>query len=191
MSDYGIVQFAAHYYPKGYNILKDFSIKLDEIKTKKDLINQLEFSDLRDMYFEDAGQIGIWDKLDQAIAMNGNVKKSFITYIATGFAGSSEDDFYTSGVHYAFDSDVSAEMEYFVEDAFPEFLKIFENHKLLSHEYRNKQMELKDYKDVLSINVPTLWSFSGGFDSFTNEYDYEVEWLGIIDIKKIKIEEPI
>jgi len=187
----GIVQFVAHYYPKGYNVCKEFSIKLTDIKTKADMAETLYNSDLQYIHFPDGEGLGWYEKLEKAVSMNGNVKHSFIAFVISGYAGFGNDCDYTSGVQYSLDMEEDADMEHFVEDAYADFYKLFEDHPVLSKSYSNfniikEHLPLKECDNVLSINVPTLWRYSGGYDSYFQEYDFEIEWLGIVDMKKIE-----
>ena len=103
MSNYGIVQFTAYYYPKGFNLFEDLygyrhpmdnsslPLKPKKAKTKKELVEDLEFSDFRYIHFPGGEGLGWHDKLDKAVALNGNTKKAFIIFMITGYAGQSND----------------------------------------------------------------------------------------------------
>jgi len=144
-------------------------------------------SDLQYIHFPDGEGLGWYEKLEKAVSMNGNVKHSFIVFTIVGYAGFGNDCDYTSGVQYALDLDADTDMEYFVEDAYPDFCKLFAKHPVLTPAFdSNKSVPLEECDKVLSINVPTLWRYSGSYDSYFQEYEYEIEWLGIVDMKKVE-----
>ena len=158
MSDIGIVQISVEYIPAGYNS----NLWMDD-----------------DKYFctLDGKRV-----LPKDVSSNGELSVPVISIDISGYAGMSYSDF-SSGVEFEFIEgggltiDFEKELEAIANIA----IRLLKKHPTLSEE----NVALNEYKHVLFLSFPTIWTYWGEYDPYSNEYDSGTEFVGVLDMKRL------